>query len=63
MLSSPYKIRSCKNYYQWSDKTSDCESDFYNWNRVKIRYCDGGSFAGNAEFDNGVTFSLHFSFS
>jgi hypothetical protein len=22
--------------------------DFYNWNRVKIRYCDGGSFAGEA---------------
>ncbi|XP_044469074.1 pectin acetylesterase 9 [Mangifera indica] len=29
--------------------------DFYNWNRVKIRYCDGGSFAGNAEFDNGTS--------
>ncbi|CAH8389190.1 unnamed protein product [Eruca vesicaria subsp. sativa] len=28
--------------------------DFYNWNRVKIRYCDGASFAGNpgAEFKN-----------
>ncbi|KAL6850063.1 hypothetical protein ACP4OV_020690 [Aristida adscensionis] len=22
--------------------------DFYNWNRVKIRYCDGASFAGDA---------------
>ncbi|KAL6615255.1 hypothetical protein ACP70R_037525 [Stipagrostis hirtigluma subsp. patula] len=22
-------------------------ADFYNWNRVKIRYCDGGSFAGD----------------
>ena len=21
-------------------------TDFYNWNRVKIRYCDGASFAG-----------------
>ena len=27
--------------------------DFYNWNRVKIRYCDGASFAGNATFDDG----------
>ncbi|KAF7067897.1 hypothetical protein CFC21_073722 [Triticum aestivum] len=27
--------------------------DFYNWNRVKIRYCDGGSFAGDSEFRNG----------
>ncbi|RDY06165.1 Pectin acetylesterase 10 [Mucuna pruriens] len=23
--------------------------DFFNWNRVKIRYCDGASFAGDAE--------------
>lgn len=22
--------------------------DFYNWNRVLVRYCDGGSFSGNA---------------
>ncbi|XP_057508674.1 pectin acetylesterase 9-like [Actinidia eriantha] len=29
--------------------------DFYNWNRVKIRYCDGASFAGDATFDNGTT--------
>lgn len=26
--------------------------DFYNWNRVKLRYCDGASFAGNSKFDN-----------
>nr|GMC91840.1 pectin acetylesterase 5-like [Ipomoea batatas] len=23
--------------------------DFFNWNKVKIRYCDGASFAGNPE--------------
>ncbi|PSR98279.1 Pectin acetylesterase [Actinidia chinensis var. chinensis] len=30
--------------------------DFFNWNKVKIRYCDGGSFAGNpeSEFKNGA---------
>ncbi|XP_039065627.1 pectin acetylesterase 5-like [Hibiscus syriacus] len=30
--------------------------DFYNWNRVQIRYCDGASFAGNpeSEFKNGT---------
>ncbi|KAF8413163.1 hypothetical protein HHK36_001138 [Tetracentron sinense] len=33
--------------------------DFYNWNRVKLRYCDGASFAGDAKFDNGTT-SLYF---
>ncbi|CAF2102476.1 hypothetical protein BRARA_E03089 [Brassica rapa] len=30
--------------------------EFFNWNRVKIRYCDGASFAGRpeAEFKNGT---------
>ncbi|KAL2485226.1 Pectin acetylesterase 5 [Abeliophyllum distichum] len=30
--------------------------DFFNWNRVKIRYCDGASFAGHPEneFKNGT---------
>ncbi|GMP76534.1 hypothetical protein CsSME_00033161 [Camellia sinensis var. sinensis] len=23
--------------------------DFFNWNKVKIRYCDGASFAGHPE--------------
>ncbi|KAL8089163.1 hypothetical protein AgCh_038801 [Apium graveolens] len=23
--------------------------DFFNWNRVKLRYCDGASFSGNSE--------------
>ncbi|GAU32393.1 hypothetical protein TSUD_44360 [Trifolium subterraneum] len=29
--------------------------DFYNWNRVKLRYCDGASFTGNKVFNNGTT--------
>lgn len=24
-------------------------ADFFNWNRVKVRYCDGASFAGDSE--------------
>lgn len=30
--------------------------DFFNWNKVKIRYCDGSSFAGHPknEFQNGT---------
>lgn len=24
-------------------------SDFFSWNKVKIRYCDGASFAGRPE--------------
>jgi hypothetical protein len=31
-----------------SDKAAD-NPDFYNWNRVKVRYCDGGSFSGDSE--------------
>lgn len=34
-------------------------ADFYNWNRVKLRYCDGASFTGDAEFNNGTT-TLYF---
>ncbi|CAO1941107.1 unnamed protein product [Urochloa humidicola] len=32
--------------------------DFYNWNKVKIRYCDGASFSGNVqdEVKNGTGF-------
>lgn len=29
--------------------------DFYNWNRVKLRYCDGASFAGDSMFNNGTS--------
>ncbi|XP_059627485.1 pectin acetylesterase 9-like [Cornus florida] len=29
--------------------------DFYNWNRVNLRYCDGASFAGDSKFDNGTS--------
>ncbi|KAJ9180399.1 hypothetical protein P3X46_008648 [Hevea brasiliensis] len=31
-----------------SDKPQE-NPDFFNWNRVKLRYCDGGSFAGDSE--------------
>lgn len=24
-------------------------SNFYDWNRVVVRYCDGGSFSGDAD--------------
>ncbi|KAK4786914.1 hypothetical protein SAY86_010747 [Trapa natans] len=34
-------------------------ADFYNWNRVKLRYCDGASFTGDGQFNNGTS-SLYF---
>ncbi|XP_057964569.1 pectin acetylesterase 8-like isoform X2 [Malania oleifera] len=33
--------------------------DFYNWNRIKIRYCDGASFTGDVEEVDPAT-NLHF---
>nr|KYP74789.1 Protein notum isogeny [Cajanus cajan] len=33
--------------------------NFYNWNRVKLRYCDGASFTGDAVFSNRTT-TLYF---
>ncbi|KAI3439734.1 Pectin acetylesterase [Psidium guajava] len=33
--------------------------DFYNWNRIKVRYCDGASFTGDIEAVNRAT-NLHF---
>ncbi|MCD9637648.1 hypothetical protein HAX54_021051 [Datura stramonium] len=33
--------------------------DFYNWNKVFVRYCDGGSFTGDIEYVDPVT-NLHF---
>ncbi|XP_020208986.1 pectin acetylesterase 8 isoform X2 [Cajanus cajan] len=33
--------------------------DFYNWNRVKVRYCDGSSFTGDVEEVDSTT-NLHF---
>ncbi|XP_027348609.1 pectin acetylesterase 8-like isoform X2 [Abrus precatorius] len=33
--------------------------DFYNWNRVKVRYCDGSSFTGDVEEVDPTT-NLHF---
>lgn len=33
--------------------------DFYNWNTIKVRYCDGASFTGDVEEVNPAT-NLHF---
>ncbi|KAM7261990.1 hypothetical protein ACFE04_021067 [Oxalis oulophora] len=37
----------------------DLNPDFYNWNRVKIRYCDGSSFTGDVQAVDPAT-NLHF---
>ncbi|NP_001130561.1 Pectin acetylesterase 9 isoform 2 [Zea mays] len=35
--------------------------DFYNWNRVKLRYCDGGSFMGDSAVYINSSSVLYFS--
>lgn len=30
--------------------------DFYNWNKVIVRYCDGGAFTGDVEYVDPVMF-------
>ncbi|WVZ06125.1 hypothetical protein V8G54_019471 [Vigna mungo] len=32
--------------------SSNINVDFFNWNKVKIRYCDGASFAGHPESES-----------
>lgn len=31
--------------------------DFYDWNRIKVRYCDGSSFTGDVEAVDPVSFT------
>ncbi|TVU01613.1 hypothetical protein EJB05_52916 [Eragrostis curvula] len=33
--------------------SSAMNPDYYNWNRVKLRYCDGGSFSGDSVYRSG----------
>ncbi|KAL3613814.1 hypothetical protein CASFOL_041888 [Castilleja foliolosa] len=39
--------------------TQDCNPDFYNWNKVYLRYCDGSSFTGDVEAVDPAT-NLHY---
>ncbi|RZC57065.1 hypothetical protein C5167_004368 [Papaver somniferum] len=43
-----------KRFYGIMSKNASLNPDFYNWNRVKIRYCDGGSFSGDSMHQNGT---------
>ncbi|CAB4309408.1 unnamed protein product [Prunus armeniaca] len=43
----------------WCNSVETCLDHFYNWNRIKVRYCDGASFTGDVEAVNPAT-NLHF---
>ncbi|XP_066387455.1 pectin acetylesterase 9-like isoform X2 [Miscanthus floridulus] len=53
-----YSLLLQKVTARWRSQIS--QSDFYNWNRVKLRYCDGGSFMGDSIYTNSSTV-LYFS--
>ncbi|PHT51926.1 hypothetical protein CQW23_06388 [Capsicum baccatum] len=40
-------------------KNKSANPDFYNWNKVILAYCDGGSFVGDVEYVDSAT-NLHF---
>nr|CAB3488166.1 unnamed protein product [Digitaria exilis] len=46
---SPGSGSGANNWVVHMERFSVLRADFYNWNRVKIRYCDGSSFTGDVE--------------
>ncbi|KAL2901886.1 Pectin acetylesterase 8 [Bienertia sinuspersici] len=58
-LGSSWKMDNKLAFSGILSDNSKFNPDFYNWNRVKIRYCDGSSFTGNVEAVNPAT-KLHF---
>ncbi|KAI3872977.1 hypothetical protein MKW92_039721 [Papaver armeniacum] len=51
---STTQMEKQKHFNGIMSKNASLNPDFYNWNRVKIRYCDGGSFAGDSMYENGT---------
>ncbi|KAI3872980.1 hypothetical protein MKW92_039724 [Papaver armeniacum] len=49
---SSTQMEKWKHFYGIMSKNASLNPDFYNWNRVKIRYCDGGSFSGDSMYQN-----------
>ncbi|KAK7855103.1 pectin acetylesterase 10 [Quercus suber] len=54
--SSTYMERQIQFSGILSNKAEE-NPDFFNWNRVKLRYCDGASFSGDSQYKVG---QLHF---
>ncbi|KAL4643355.1 hypothetical protein ACB092_02G086300 [Castanea dentata] len=50
--SSTYMERQLQFSGILSNKAEE-NPDFFNWNRVKLRYCDGASFSGDRQFKAG----------
>ncbi|KAL4274395.1 hypothetical protein AHAS_Ahas20G0002900 [Arachis hypogaea] len=58
-LGSSKQMDTQAGFYGILNNQQDYNPDFYNWNRIKIRYCDGSSFTGDVE-EVDPTNNLHF---
>uniref|UniRef100_A0A452XN20 Pectin acetylesterase n=3 Tax=Aegilops tauschii subsp. strangulata TaxID=200361 RepID=A0A452XN20_AEGTS len=58
MLGSSHYMERQVEFAGMLSDDEDQNPDFHNWNKVKIRYCDGASFSGNVkdELQNGTKF-------
>ncbi|KAJ1412442.1 Pectinacetylesterase/NOTUM [Sesbania bispinosa] len=48
-LGSSNRMTEQLGFYGYLSNDKHFNPDFYNWNRVKIRYCDGASLTGDVE--------------
>ncbi|KAK7846579.1 pectin acetylesterase 8 [Quercus suber] len=58
-LGSSKHMDKAVNFTGILSRVQNYNPDFYNWNRIKIRYCDGASFTGDVEAVDPDT-NLHF---
>ncbi|XP_061352229.1 pectin acetylesterase 8-like [Gastrolobium bilobum] len=58
-LGSSKKMDQQLSFSGFFSNSQKFNPDFYNWNRIKVRYCDGSSFTGDVEAVDPAT-NLHF---
>ncbi|XP_019421189.1 PREDICTED: pectin acetylesterase 8-like isoform X1 [Lupinus angustifolius] len=58
-LGSSKKMDGVVSFSGFFSNKQKFNPDFYDWNRIKVRYCDGASFTGDVEAVDPAT-NLHF---
>ncbi|KRH07734.1 hypothetical protein GLYMA_16G107300v4 [Glycine max] len=58
-LGSSKKMDTSLSFSGFFSNSKKFNPDFYDWNRIKVRYCDGSSFTGDVEAVDPKT-NLHF---
>ncbi|XP_039129458.1 pectin acetylesterase 5-like [Dioscorea cayenensis subsp. rotundata] len=59
-LGSSHYFESQIHFYGILNNHPSLNPDFYNWNRVKVRYCDGASMAGDVDNESQNSTNLFF---